>query len=420
MANERPAPPPRSQARAPGRNKNRNKNKGANADDVPEPPSSLETEVHASAAADEPVTDPPASQSSASDEIAQLAQALRETEKDVSELQMKLSEYEEVVVDLETKVRERDATIAALQDKLKESGPNTKDHAEALSAELAMLQAECSRLQTQITERDAKLNGLAQSVSGDQKEVAALKAQLTERDERIAMLEGQTAQASDATWETEREALQTRIEEEKSRADAAENRVRDLRYTNEECRRAIMRLQSVRTTPRSDDTPAERQARRSSHIFSTLGVRGEDGEQERPGLRDLRLVSPSVQQESFSPQPPSQAVMEDAGDTPTSQGDEAAPGSTTGTSSSITGLFPSTLLRSSLGLNRKPLSTPGAAGGEEHADDDLHRELRTLHEQLEHMQTQLTESREAEQASQTMIASLRHYIAHGPGQSASE
>lgn len=108
---------------------------------------------------------------------------------------------------------------------------------------------------------------------------------------------------------------------------------------------------------------------------------------------------------------------------PHAAGEDVASSSSNMQASGITGLFPSSLLRSSLGLTRKstpagsddtsswPLREDFAAADELRSEyGKLQRELQALKEEFGTMQHQLTESREAEQASQTMITSLREYI----------
>ena len=175
-----------------------------------------------------------------------------------------------------------------------------------------------------------------------------------------------------ADEEEEREQLEARLEEEKNRADSAEDCVRNLRYTNEESRRAIMRLQSMRSSSqRSDDDGADR--RRSGHILSSLSGRSDaDSETDRSGLRDLRLVSPSQpSQEQFSP--PMRPDEPATDDVSSQHGDDTV----STMAPAIAGFFPSSLLRSSLGFSRK-------GPGDEASGADLSmEEMRVEHEKTQ-------------------------------------
>lgn len=289
--------------------------------------------------------------------------------------------------------------------------------------------------------------------SGDKEDVAALHRTLAERDERIAQLEAQlenvTSSRDDMVerstdWLSEREELRSQTQEltakadaERERADAAEERVRELRRTAEESRRAIMRLSSKKPdTPREE---TERHTRRAS-VASTLTGRAlsslsfEDHD-EKPPLRGLRLssgssvTSPTPQQvetmqkdgalEDAAPiktPEPQQEGFEDAKEEPAEEG-EGAGGST------LTGLFGKTSLLRPAFLMRKPAPGEAAPEGEEGAPESInkadldkaHADLAELRTQFTMLQDQLTESKEAEQASEQLIRSLREYIVNSQG-----
>lgn len=289
---------------------------------------------------------------------------------------------------------------------------------------------------------------------GDKEDVAALHRTLAERDERIAQLEAQlenvTSSRDDMVerstdWLSEREELRSQTQElaakvdaERERADAAEERVRELRRTAEESRRAIMRLSSKKPdTPREE---TERHTRRAS-VASTLTGRAlsslsfEDHD-EKPPLRGLRLssgssvTSPTPQQvetmqkdgalEDAAPiktPEPQQEGFEDAKDEPAEEGAEGAGGNT------LTGLFGKTSLLRPAFLMRKPAPGEAAPEGEEGAPESIskadldkaHADLAELRTQFTMLQDQLTESKEAEQASEQLIRSLREYIVNSQG-----
>lgn len=403
-ASSRPPPPPINEARPSRRNQKRGKN-NKEQEKIPEPPSSLETEVHSTAALDdERVTD---DSNRDEDEVLTLRTALSMKEEDVSGLQMKLSECEETIVRLKSEVKERDDTI----EQLKSAASKDKEEIQIL---VARREERLSELQDRASESDA----VRVELTSVQQDLAQLQTQVLERDEQIESLskklDASGHQDSECrNWVREREQLESRIEEEKNRADNAEDCVRNLRYTNEESRRAIMRLQSMRSSSqRLDDAATDR--RRSGHILSSLSGRGDaDTETDRTGLRDLRLVSPSLQShEQFSP--PMRQDESASEDVSSQYGDDTA----SATTPTISGFFPSSLLRSSLGFTRKGSGDEGS--GAVYSIDEMRvelektqKELRALQEEFAQVHAQLTESREAEQASQTMISSLRAYIAEG-------
>ena len=297
-------------------------------------------------------------------------------------------------------------------------------------------------------------------------EVERLQTLLVQKEEELAHMKKELEEAVSARddvverhtdWLKEREelrgemdALQNQIASERERADAAEERVRDLRRTNEESRRAIMRLQQSRPgTPRTESETSERLTRRSSAILSSLAPRSisgaseADSETERTGLRDLRLVSPSqASTDGFSPvlgaKSPEEASVVPETDLPKEDtetvgaADEGqSPGHAT-SPSGITGLFPSSLLRPPFSLLRKSPSSDAnsvaVAGSSEDATmqmeqlrsehDKAQERVMALEKELTSMQDQLTESREAQQASETLIKSLREYIVNaGQGSS---
>ena len=108
---------------------------------------------------------------------------------------------------------------------------------------------------------------------------------LAERDARIADLEQQLASAVSARddvvarssdWLQEREELRGANEElaqqlttERERTEAAEGRVRDLRRTAEESRRAIMRLQQSELRGKQRQEMEEKHSRRPSSVSYT-------------------------------------------------------------------------------------------------------------------------------------------------------
>ena len=403
-ASSRPPPPPINGARPSRRNQKRGKNNKEQEKNL-EPPSSLETEVHSTAAlSDERVTD---DTNRDEDELPLQHVAASTTEEDVSNLTTRLSECEEAVTRLKTELQERDDTI----EQLKRQSSAEK---EELQLVIAQRDEQLAELEAQVKASDAANVELA-SV---QQDLAQLRTQVSERDEQVDKLSRQLdasvrQDADDKHWEQEREQLEARLEEEKNRADCAEDCVRNLRYTNEESRRAIMRLQSMRSSSqRSDDDGADR--RRSGHILSSLSGRSDaDSETDRSGLRDLRLVSPSQpSQEQFSP--PMRPDEPATDDVSSQHGDDTV----STTTPAIAGFFPSSLLRSSLGFSRKG---PGdEASGADLSMEEMRvehektqKELRAVQQELAQVHAQLFESREAEQASQTMISSLRAYIAEG-------
>lgn len=403
-ASSRPPPPPINEARPSRRNQKRGKN-NKEQEKILEPPSSLETEVHSTAAvSDERVTD---DTNRDEDEISRLRTALSMTEEDVSNLQLKLSECEEVVVRLKSELKERDDTI----EQLKSTASKDKE-------ELQLLVARRDEQLTELQDRASASDAARVELASVQQDLAQLRTQVLERDEQVENLSKQLdasvhQDSACRNWAQEREQLEARIEEEKNRADSAEDCVRNLRYTNEESRRAIMRLQSMRSSSqRLDDTGVDR--RRSGHILNSLSGRSDaDAETDRSGLRDLRLVSPSIQShEQFSPpMRPDESATEDVS---SQHGDDTV----SATTPNISGFFPSSLLRSSLGFSRKGHGDEGS--GTDCSIDEMRvehektqKELRALQEELAQVHAQLTESREAEQASQTMISSLRAYIAEG-------
>lgn len=553
----RPTPPPRNEARSshgpPIREKSHART-GSKDSDTSEPPTSHETEIHATAHGGDSAPGS-AEGTPASEEVLALGKSLAEKDVEITELHSQLALRQEVVDKAELAVKERDEwlrkerelvaqlqkqisvqqdSIRALNEQLERNqeesaqrqaqvnesdgsmtviktqlkksideceqlkqkiaeqqkksqeeldGKQSSETAstqrpmdlstqvESLSTQLSNAEAQVSELQKQAIERNERVQELekqdqaqaqAQSKRVEeewipvQQEVERLRRQLKERDEQVdqlrqkleltaarvqepesSVLQAQSSCAPPANWANEREQmvaetarLRAQLEEEQSRADSAEERVRDLRYTNEESRRAIMRLQSSRPSgSRSDHEPTQRHVRRSSHILSTLAGRSSDNdtEHERTGLRDLRLVSPALTgNEEFSPPTASQARMDDTHTDYASlhaAGEDVASSSSNMQASGITGLFPSSLLRSSLGLTRKstpagsddtsswPLREDFAAADELRSEyGKLQRELQALKEEFGTMQHQLTESREAEQASQTMITSLREYI----------
>lgn len=277
-----------------------------------------------------------------------------------------------------------------------------------------------------------------------------------ERDAEVEELRKQLADAVSVRddvmtrhtdWLKEREELRgeldsvrLQLESERTRAEAAEERVRDLRRTNEESRRAIMRLQQMSRpgTPRSDtESPALDKGRKPSTMLSSLtprslsGASEGDSESERPGLRDLRLKSPSQTAAELAPASGLGLKIDEADET----GEEAAkaePSSdeTVGGTAPApapaqrSGLFPTGLLRPSLNLLRKNAPGEGAGTGAvagaqddsaevEHLRADhekLQADLGALQKQLAAIQDQLAESHEAQQASETLIKSLREYI----------
>lgn len=275
----------------------------------------------------------------------------------------------------------------------------------------------------------------------------ALHEQLASRDDEIMQLRKELKDAisarndvadAHADWLKEREELKGQKEEleqllaqERERADSAEERIRDLRRTNEESRRAIMRLQQARpSTPRTDSDTSERSARRTSAILGpftakTLSSAMEgDAEPEHKGLRDLQLVSPpQAHTDSFSPVLGSKIEEEhkeeEAEPAPVPK-DGAEEGSQ---QTGLTGLFPSSLLRPPFHLLRKSGGTESQTSPTLGTQDDgaaleslrtehekAQTQLASMHKEVLALQDQLLESREAQQASESLIKSLREYI----------
>ncbi|WFD03260.1 hypothetical protein MOBT1_001949 [Malassezia obtusa] len=306
----------------------------------------------------------------------------------------------------------------------------------------------------------------------DASEFSALQRTLAERDERIAKLEADlenvTSSRDDmversSEWLQEREELRAQNQElaeqlqtERERADAAEERVRELRRTAEESRRAIMRLSSskARSDAQRSELDQERTGRRpstglnslTSRALSSLSFDGDAGEETR-GLKGLRLSSGSSvtsptppaadtfgtpkddasQRESATPAETPELPQGEA-DAKPEEGEPAEPtGDDAGANApnAFTAMFnKSSLLRPTFSLLRKP--APGAEApteSEEHTPEPIsradfekaHAELAELRTQLVLLQDQLTESREAEQASEQCIRSLREYIVNSQG-----
>ncbi|WFD27126.1 hypothetical protein MNAN1_002122 [Malassezia nana] len=280
--------------------------------------------------------------------------------------------------------------------------------------------------------------------TGSQGEEEALRTQLASSNDQVAQLRKELEDAISARndvadahtdWLKEREELKSQneelkrlIEEERKRAESAEERIRDLRRTNEESRRAIMRLQQPRaSTPRSETDASERSARRTSAILGPFTAKTlanaieSDGETEHKGLRDLQLVSPpQANSETFSPVLGSKIDEEQEEEAPAPPAKDHAEDGHAQTG--ITGLFPSSLLRPPFHLLRKSgpeTQAPSTVGSQEDAAtlESLRTEhgkaqlqLDTLQKEIAALQDQLLESREAQQASESLIKSLREYI----------
>ncbi|WFD29965.1 hypothetical protein MSPP1_000979 [Malassezia sp. CBS 17886] len=310
------------------------------------------------------------------------------------------------------------------------------------------LAAQQQQLETVTLSRDE----LVERSTGWLEELETLRAEHAAATESLDALrtEHASATASLESLRSEHASLAQSLEEQRARADEAEERVRDLRFTAEESRRAIMRLQQSDArakpkqleSPRSDADQAElRKSRRASLVVGRVpsgGSADADAESERSGLRGLKLSGvnmsspPSVSPDFPPPLPP----RDEADESLESAEKEAEPSNSPhapsgaaprGISSSL--LSSASRLRPTFSLLRK--QTPGAAvggatdGGEaapnaERSDTpdaarvaELERsaaEVSVLREQMQALQTQLTESREAQQASEQCIRSLREYI----------
>lgn len=236
-------------------------------------------------------------------------------------------------------------------------------------------------------------------------------AQLTERvgqmdgDERISALESRISE------------LEAECEAQRERADSAEDRVRQLRFTAEESRRAIMRLQEAEARAKAgkpdahDDDTQPKHARRLSAVGRTLSG---DDEEKPTGLRGLMLsgaaTSPSI--DGNSP------TMPQGKEEPEVESPQPAV-------SRPLSLFSSSLLRPAFGLRKKNDEEPArseadvkAEAAREAAREQEEKdaaEIEALRKQVQVLQDQLLENREALNAGELCIKSLREYIVRSQG-----
>ncbi|WFD44424.1 hypothetical protein MPSI1_003092 [Malassezia psittaci] len=323
-------------------------------------------------------------------------------------------------------------------------------------------------------------------------EVTMLQREITTKEQRIASLETELQSAKAAhdeilerssNWLQEREEFRSQIQElttqlqtERERADTAEERVRDLRRTAEESRRAIMVLSSSKNKNEAQrtDTNTDRGSRRNNHSLNTLTSRAlssfhfENEADDSRSLKGLRLSSGSSvtsptppASETFAPikdedtpasettprselSTPEVGQMDSATDTPEphlNDTEKASPDmaksedtNTGASANTFTSMFGKTsLLRPNFSLLRKPASTATVAPTDtevpldeqaeyqvDHSTSkaDMERaqlELKELRTQLMLLQDQLMESKEAEQASEQCIRSLREFIVNSQG-----
>ncbi|WFD00079.1 hypothetical protein MYAM1_002825 [Malassezia yamatoensis] len=326
----------------------------------------------------------------------------------------------------------------------------------------------------------------------ESEETTMLQREITSKEERIASLETELASAKAAhdeiverssNWLQEREEFRLQIQElttqlqaERERAETAEERVRDLRRTAEESRRAIMLLSSSKNKNEAQrtDTNTDRGNRRNNHSLNTLTSRAlssfhfENEADDSRSLKGLRLSSGSSvtsptppASETFAPikdedtpgsesmprpelSTPEIGLMDSSTDTPEphlNDTEKVSPDmaksedtNSGASASTFTSMFGKTsLLRPNFSLRRKPTSSatvpstdtevPLDEQPEEQVDTpiakaDMERaqlELKELRTQLMLLQDQLMESKEAEQASEQCIRSLREFIVNSQG-----
>lgn len=299
--------------------------------------------------------------------------------------------------------------------------------ADAPAESTAALRMELAERDTKIADLEAKLNALT-TMRAD------LVEQSTDRDDEIALLRQRNNELTE---------LATR---ERERADAAEERVRDLRFTAEESRRAIMRLQQeadARTRAKHDSPRTESEDRELKHSRRASLVVGRalhsvtnDGEAPADRgssgrLRGLMLAgSPTLGQDGFAPQPG--GAPQPGAASPPKEGEESAevpaPPAEEGTAPGARGLGISARLREGFSMLRRPPpardqqgeaaqdAQPGAESAAVSGADTA--ELEELRAQNQALQTQLLEIREANQASEQCIQSLREYIVQFQGRDA--
>jgi len=392
-ADHPPPPPPRSSAR-----NNKRSNRKA-------PPPADEQEVFADAVA------PDDAEQAESREAPQVADPSA-TMVNESEVQDTAERADESMSAVPTPAEPTEEPVGA--------APATAEPADAaLQAQLASRDQELALLRKELQDAISVRNDVADAHADWLKEREELRGQKEELEQRLEQeREERNAQ---------REELERRLEQERERADSAEERIRDLRRTNEESRRAIMRLQQARpATPRTESDASERSARRTSAILGPFtaktlssAVEG-DSEPEHKGLRDLQLVSPpQANSDTFSPVLGSKIEEEETDEAPAAR-DNAEEGSQ---QSGITGLFPSSLLRPPFHLLRKSGGAESQTGPSIGSQDDgamleslrtehekAQSQLASMHTEIAALQDQLLESREAQQASESLIKSLREYI----------
>ncbi|WFD34762.1 hypothetical protein MCUN1_001606 [Malassezia cuniculi] len=342
-------------------------------------------------------------------------------------LSIKLSERDaqltEVARQLDTVSKEHESVVAELQDKLtqveeraaaleKSVEDATRSHAlavEELNKEIDTLSSD----RDEVTKRSALWIDELENLRAQHAELKTQHSDLTERvgsvdaDERVAALQSRITE------------LEDQLESERKRADAAEDRVRDLRFTAEESRRAIMRLQEAEARAkagkevREDDDVQPKHARRASLVGRAFSP---SEEEDKPsGLRGLMLsgaaTSPTIDANSPTMPQTREAPEEESAPQPL-----AAPVAI----SRPLSLFNTSILRPTFGLRKKGEEEPKAepvdakaeaareAAKEQEEKDSI--EINSLRRQIQELQDQLMESRESLQASEQCITSLRDYI----------
>lgn len=329
----------------------------------------------------------------------------------VSDLQEQLRSaneaHENTKAELERQVAAAEEKATALQSLIDE---NSRSHAAAI-AELNKEVDHASAARDDVTKRSAlwidELENLRTQHSELTERVGNMK-----NDERIGALEARVAEL-----EKERDA-------ERERADDAEDRVRDLRFTAEESRRAIMRLQESEARVkankydvREDEDTVPKHARRSSLVGRALSFH--DEEEKPSGLRGLKL-SGAATSPTLDSNTPTMGHAKDTTEEDASHASISRPLS----------IFNTSILRPTFGLRRKNddersgktdvVEAKADAAREQEEKDSI--EIGSLRRQIRELQDQLMESREAVQAGEVCIHSLREYIVQsqggGPGHNA--
>ena len=357
--------------------------------------------------------------------LAQLAERDEQLTEAARQLDSSATAHETLVSDLQEQLRtaneahgntkaEMERQLAAAEEKATALQSLIEENARSHAAEIAELNKEvdsASSARDDVTKQSAlwidELENLRTQHSELTERVGNMK-----NDERIGKLEARVAEL-----EEERNA-------ERQRADDAEDRVRDLRFTAEESRRAIMRLQESEARvkankydKREDEDTVPKHARRSSLVGRALSL---NDEEEKPsGLRGLKL-SGAATSPTLDSNTPTMGHTKDTTEEDASHASISRPLS----------IFNSSILRPTFGLRRKNddersvktdvVEAKVDAAREQEEKDSI--EISSLRRQIRELQDQLMESREAVQAGEVCIHSLREYIVQsqggGPGHNA--